>query len=124
MAPALTAEPTPLAHHAGLQKELPGPSTGTTSESSLEALATKIQENASRISAFLRGSDHSLPSFNVDAPTTTLPASAPAEVHAARQALMDAALKAFQLAAGPSEYLPNLAVGVCIQRVSADGCRY
>ncbi|KAH8432997.1 uncharacterized protein LDX57_010632 [Aspergillus melleus] len=105
------AEPASPAHDVGSQNELPSPSNGTTSESLLEDLATKIQENAGRISSFLRDNGHTLPSFNVDAPATTLPASAPTEIHAARQALMEAALQTFQLAAGPSEYLPHLAVG-------------
>lgn len=108
------AEPASPAHDAGSQEEHPRPSNRTTSESLLEDLATRIQENAGRISSFLRGNGHSLPSFDVDAPTATLPASAPTEIHAARQALMEAALQTFQLAAGPSEYLPHLAVGVRI----------
>lgn len=109
MAPANTASP---AHYAGSQEELPRPSNGKTSEALLEDLSAKIQENVCRISLFLRRDGHALPSFDVDAPVTTLPASAPTEIHAARQALMEAALQTFQLAAGPSEYLPHLAVGV------------
>nr|QKG86290.1 O-methyltransferase [Aspergillus sp. FM242] len=112
MAPTgVAAEPASPAHHADSQEELPRPSNGTTSESLLETLSTKIQDNAGSISSFLRCNGHSLPTFNVDAPSTTLPASAPTEIHAARQALMEAALQMFQLAAGPSEYLPHLAVG-------------
>ncbi|KAJ5967104.1 S-adenosyl-L-methionine-dependent methyltransferase [Penicillium viridicatum] len=120
MAPtSVAAQRASPAHHSGPQEKLLRSCNGTTSESLLEDLSTKIQENACRVSSFLRCNGHSLPSFNVDAPATTLPASAPTEIHAARQALMEAALQTFQLAAGPSEYLPHLAVGyqyvTCLQ---------
>lgn len=81
-------------------------------ESTLETLASQVQENAKTVSDFLRSSGHAAPSFASDAPATSIPASAPPEIGAARQALMGAALQIFHLAAGPSEYLPHLAVGV------------
>lgn len=81
-------------------------------ESMLEVLASQVQENAKVVNEFLRTSGHAAPSFASDAPATSLPASAPPEIGAARQALMGAALQIFHLAAGPSEYLPHLAVGV------------
>ncbi|EGD94047.1 hypothetical protein TESG_01574 [Trichophyton tonsurans CBS 112818] len=80
-------------------------------ESMLEVLASQVQENAKVVNEFLRTSGHAAPSFASDAPATSLPASAPPEIGAARQALMGAALQIFHLAAGPSEYLPHLAVG-------------
>jgi 6-hydroxytryprostatin B O-methyltransferase len=81
-------------------------------KSTLEEFADQIPANAKVISDFLRSNGLPLPSFERDAPTTTIPASAPSEVRAARQKLMEGALRTFQLALGPSEYLPNLAVGV------------
>ncbi|KAL1953850.1 hypothetical protein VTO42DRAFT_2110 [Malbranchea cinnamomea] len=77
----------------------------------LEVLASQVQENVSVLSNFLRASGHPLPSFEADAPTTTLPANAPQVICATRQTLMGAALQIFRLAAGPSEFLPHLAAG-------------
>ncbi|KAM5436481.1 putative 6-hydroxytryprostatin B O-methyltransferase [Microsporum ferrugineum] len=89
--------------------------TGTngvhTKTTTLEALASQVQENARIVSDFLRSCGHAGPSFERDSPTTSLPSSAPPDISAARQAIMGAALQMFHLAAGPSEYLPNLAVG-------------
>ena len=80
--------------------------------SSLKELTDQVSANATIISDFLRSNGHPLPSFERDAPINTIPASAPSDIRAARQALMEAALRTFQLAQGPSEYLSNIAVGV------------
>lgn len=105
MAPALVAEPISSAKPVAAEEK-------ATVQSTLQELADQVQQNARTITTFLRSHGHPSPSFERDAPTSTLPPSAPAEIRTARLALMGAALKAFQLAAGPSEYLPNLAVGV------------
>lgn len=78
----------------------------------LNELANSISTNAGLISTFLHSESHPIPSFQRDAATTAVPASAPGEIQAAREALLDASMKMFQLASGPSEYLPNLAVHV------------
>lgn len=78
----------------------------------LKDLAEQIATCSTAISTFLRSQGHPHPSFNRDAAPITLPDSAPDEVKAARLALMEASMNMFQLAVGPSEYLPNLAVNV------------
>ena len=80
--------------------------------SPLEKLAGQISENSTKISTFLHSTGHAQPSFDRDAPAASIPADSPPEIRTARQQLMEAALKAFQLALGPNEYLPNLALGV------------
>jgi hypothetical protein len=89
------------------------------SESELETLAVNISANSATLSNFLRAGNLPQPSFKRDAPTTVLPLSAPDEIKAARQALIEASLRAFQLATGPSEYLPNLAMGVCCALITS-----
>lgn len=79
----------------------------------LNDLADRVKANAAAITGFLQSNGFPQPSFERDAPAVTLPASAPIDAKKARQALMEDALRIFQLAIGPSEYLPNLAVGVC-----------
>jgi 6-hydroxytryprostatin B O-methyltransferase len=78
----------------------------------LNELASSISTNAQVLSTFLYSEGHPIPSFERDAAPKTVPASAPGEIQAAREALLDASMKMFQLASGPSEYLPNLAVHV------------
>ncbi|THC89106.1 hypothetical protein EYZ11_011453 [Aspergillus tanneri] len=82
------------------------------SSSLLEKLANEILQKSIQISMYLAANDHAQPSFDRDAPITCIPANAPPEIRKARQDLMEGSLKAFQLAMGPSEYIPNLALGV------------
>jgi 6-hydroxytryprostatin B O-methyltransferase len=82
------------------------------SMSPLEDLAKQVTDNSTKISIFLQDSGHRQPSFDRDAPTTFIPAKSPPEIRTARQHLLEASLKIFQLAVGPSEYIPNLALGV------------
>ncbi|KAH6880098.1 sterigmatocystin 8-O-methyltransferase [Thelonectria olida] len=77
----------------------------------LEELAWSCTKNAIAVSQYLSTHDLPQPSHNPDAPSSTLPKDAPPSVQRARQGLMDAALQLFQLAAGPSEFIPNLAPG-------------
>jgi hypothetical protein len=81
--------------------------------SQLEQLAEAITQNAHLISSFLRDNVLPQPSFELDAPLSTLPTTAPEAISKARQVLMDTAMRIFQLAVGPNEYLPHLALGVC-----------
>ncbi|KAK3944724.1 6-hydroxytryprostatin B O-methyltransferase [Diplogelasinospora grovesii] len=78
----------------------------------LEDLAWQCTKNAVLVSQYLSSENLPQPSHAADGPSTVLPASAPQNVRQARQSLMDAALQLFQLAAGPSEFVPNLAPGV------------
>jgi 6-hydroxytryprostatin B O-methyltransferase len=78
----------------------------------LNEIASSISTNARVLSTFFHAEGHPIPSFERDAPPKTVPASAPGEIQVAREALLDASMKMFQLASGPSEYLPNLAVHV------------
>lgn len=78
----------------------------------LSELAGSISSNAQILSTFLRSEGHSAPSFGRDAASTVIPATAPTDVQVAREALLEASMKMFQLASGPKEYLPSLAVHV------------
>jgi len=89
------------------------PDCPTMETSLLEELSEQISKKASIISQFLRSNSYPQPSFDRNGPIITLPAGAPQEVRVARQSLIDASLKIFQLAVGPAEFLPNIAVGVC-----------
>ena len=78
----------------------------------LEDLSQIISKNASIVSQYL--GDHNLPqpSFESDGPSVIVPSSAPQSVQKARQSLIASCLELLQLAIGPTEYLPNLAIGV------------
>jgi 6-hydroxytryprostatin B O-methyltransferase len=78
----------------------------------LSELASSISSNAQIVSTFLQSEGYNAPSFGRDAASTVVPATAPSEVQAAREALLEGSMKMFQLASGPREYLPNLAVQV------------
>lgn len=78
----------------------------------LEALSWDITRNASIVSQHLAGNDLPQPSFDCNGPVTVLPSSAPQYVREARQKLISASLEMLQLAVGPSEFVPNLALGV------------
>ncbi|ORY10494.1 sterigmatocystin 8-O-methyltransferase [Clohesyomyces aquaticus] len=82
------------------------------SNSTLEQYVQQILQNTGIITEYLETNGLPQPSFERDAPESTLPESAPETIRAARVKLMDAALKAFQLALGPKEYIPNIAVGL------------
>ena len=79
----------------------------------MEELSDQIAVNVSILSDFFRSQQYPEPTFDGHSPATTLPATAPERVRVARQTLIEAAAKISQLAIGPSEFLPNLAVGVC-----------
>ena len=80
--------------------------------SPLESFAQEAIESVKTISNFLRSNDLPHPSFARDAPANAF-LSVPEDVLAARSRLTEAALRLLQLARGPQEYLPNLAVNVC-----------
>lgn len=77
----------------------------------LEELAWKCTKNAIAVSQYLSAHNLPQPSHLPDGPSNTLPKDAPQSLQRARQNLMDSALQLFQLAAGPSEFIPNLAPG-------------
>ncbi|KAI0405960.1 sterigmatocystin 8-O-methyltransferase [Xylaria palmicola] len=77
----------------------------------LEELAWTCTKNAIAVSQYLAEHDHPQPSHEPDGPSSTLPKAAPRSIQQARQSLMSSALELFQLAAGPSEFIPNLAPG-------------
>lgn len=84
--------------------------------SPIEVLAEQASQHAKEISDYLRATNHPHPSFERDAPATTLPPSAPNNMKEARVKLTEAALKLFQLAIGPAELLPDMmaSVSLCI----------
>ena len=78
--------------------------------SSITDLAEVISTNTAIINNYLNSHKLDLPSFDVDAPGTSLiPNDAP-EVEAARNAVIDATLKLHDLILGPKEYLMNFTV--------------
>ena len=84
----------------------------------LEELSRTITKNASIVSQYLRANHLLQPSCNSDGPSTVLPSGSPQSIQRARQNLIAASLEILQLAIGPSEFLPNLATGVRIERSS------
>lgn len=78
----------------------------------LERLSLDITENASIVSGYLATNHLPQPSFEADGPSVIVPVNAPPNVQLARQKLLSASLELFQLATGPSDFLPNLATGV------------
>jgi 6-hydroxytryprostatin B O-methyltransferase len=99
---------SPLLNH-----EPPASDIAADCKSELESIAAQVSANATILSTLLRKQNLPLPSFDRDAPTVVLPQSAPDEIRAARQALIEASLRTFRLAIGPSEYIQNLAMSVC-----------
>ena len=79
--------------------------------SPLESFAQEATESVKTISDFFRSSNLPHPSFAREAPANAF-LSAPDEVLTARSRLTEAALRLLQLAQGPQEYIPNLAVNV------------
>lgn len=77
----------------------------------LENLAWECTRNAVVVSQYLSSEQLPQPSHEPDGPVRTLPKDAPYNIRKAQQKLMDATLQLFQLAAGPSEFIPNLAPG-------------
>jgi hypothetical protein len=101
------------------------PDTGaeTAKSSKLELLGDAVARNVSIVSDYLQKNNLPQPSFERNASLTFIPPKSPSHIQQAHQALMEAALKLFQLASGPIEYIPNLALGVrspnpCINRYS------
>lgn len=99
--------PSPVSEGTKDSKSLPAGNDDLLGE-----LASSISSNAQILSTFLQSEGHSAPSFGRDAASTVVPATAPANVQVAREALLEASMKMFQLASGPKEYLPSLAVQV------------
>ena len=84
----------------------------------LEELSRTIAENASIVSQYLGANHLPQPSLNSDGPSTVVPSDSPQSIQQARQNLIAASLEILQLAIGPSEFLPNLATGVRLERSS------
>jgi 6-hydroxytryprostatin B O-methyltransferase len=87
-------------------------SNGVSDKQPLVHLASAISENANIVSGYLVTNSLPQPSFEAGGPSVIVPVSAPPNVQLARQKLLAASLEIFQLATGPSEFLPNLATGV------------
>lgn len=90
------------------------PTNGVSEKLPLEHLSSAISENADIVSGYLKTNHLPQPSFEADGPSVIIPVNAPPNVQLARQKLLAASLELFQLATGPSEFLPNLATGVCV----------
>lgn len=82
---------------------------------SLIALSSSITKDAGILTQYLHTSQRPQPSFDDVGPSRVIPRDAPQDVANAQQSLIAAALDVVKLAAGPSEFLPNLAIGVSAQ---------
>ena len=80
----------------------------------MEELTRDLARSVQALGDYLHASGQAQPSFDRATPPSVLPSDAPKDAHIAREGIMDCALKIFQLAAGPSEYLANLQTGVCL----------
>lgn len=85
----------------------------------LEELSWTITKNASIVSQYLEANHIPQPSLDSDGPRTVVPGGSPQNIQQARQNLIAASLELLQLATGPSEFLPNLATGVRLERSSS-----
>ena len=82
------------------------------SHSTMEELSRSLVNDVEVLNNHLVSTGHPQPSFDRQTPTVVLPAGASPDAHAARERILDNALRLFQLAAGPSAYLLNLQTGV------------
>lgn len=78
----------------------------------MEELSLSLEQNIKTLNTYLDASELPRPSFDRDTPAVVLPQDAPQEVQDARHQIMDASLRLFRLAAGPSEYMSNFRTGV------------
>ncbi|KAE8373993.1 S-adenosyl-L-methionine-dependent methyltransferase [Aspergillus bertholletiae] len=77
----------------------------------MEELTRGLVSDVEVLDSHLASTGHPLPSFDRHTPTVVLPSGASPDVYAARERILDNALRLFQLAAGPSAYLFNLQTG-------------
>lgn len=96
-----------------------GPSNGVSNglphvSSPLEELSLTISKTATIITQHLAAKNIPQPSLDAYGPATILPSDAPPMIQGARMKLLAASLELFQIAAGPSEFLPNLATSVSL----------
>ncbi|RAQ45531.1 O-methyltransferase [Aspergillus flavus] len=77
----------------------------------MEELTRSLVNDVEVLNNHLVSTGHPLPSFDRHTPTVVLPNDASPDAHAARERILDNALRLFQLAAGPSAYLLNLQTG-------------
>lgn len=92
---------------------LPAEVNGMTEASvPLDELSLSITQNAAILTQYLEANQLPQPTFERDGPSTIIPSDAPPKIQQARQSLIAAALEMSQLAAGPDDFLPNLATGV------------
>ncbi|KAB8262555.1 S-adenosyl-L-methionine-dependent methyltransferase [Aspergillus pseudonomiae] len=77
----------------------------------MEELSRSLVNDVEVLNNHLVSTGHPQPSFDRQTPTVVLHAGASPDAHAARERILDNALRLFQLAAGPSAYLLNLQTG-------------
>lgn len=78
----------------------------------LESYAQDICAAAKLIDVYCLSAGLPYPSFDQEAPSITLPSTAPINILEARQKLVASAFKIQQLATEPSEFVPRLAIHV------------
>ncbi|KAL2863146.1 O-methyltransferase-domain-containing protein [Aspergillus lucknowensis] len=77
----------------------------------MEQLVQSLVKDVTRLTDYLESTGHPAPSFDRSTPPVVLPDDASEGAQAVRERILDYALRIFQLAAGPSEYLANLQTG-------------
>lgn len=79
---------------------------------SLPDIVQKLKQDVDILAQFYTTDTHPAPSFDQNAPTASIPNQAPLEVKMASDAVMDNALRLFDLCSGPTKILSHLTVAV------------
>jgi 6-hydroxytryprostatin B O-methyltransferase len=87
--------------------------TITEGASTMEDIVTKLLQDVRALHDYLDTAGLPHPSFDKNTPPVVLPYDAPLEVQNAREQIMDAALRLFRLAAGPSDHISQARTAVC-----------
>ena len=83
-----------------------------TNDGTLDILLERIAEEGKKVSTFLSDQSYYQPSFRAGG-LAEYPADLPDDIQESRRKLRHAARAVYQLAAGPREYVTELASSVC-----------
>lgn len=112
----------PNGHHASKMNGTKTNGTNTNghdashSQALLPEIVQKLKQDVDILSDFYSTNAHAGPSFDQHAPIASVPNNAPLEVKNASDAVMDSALKLFDLVSGPTKILSHLTVAVSTSR--------
>jgi 6-hydroxytryprostatin B O-methyltransferase len=79
----------------------------------MDVISLKLLQAVRALHSCLDSAGLPNPSFDKNTPPAVLPNDAPLEVQNAREQIMDAALRLFRLAAGPSDHISHARTAVC-----------